>query len=740
MKRTLLLILAVAACGPPPKAAPIPLLPGDGDQHVAKPATPVKDTNDLWAGKTDLIAPPPAAAPSAVALPPLDEWKLANGLAVHVVRTERAPVVSVQLAIRAGRMHEPRARLGVSELAADMLVRGTRKRDANAIARSVDAIGASLAADATFEATLVSCGALAKQLGTCLDLVNELVTQPTFPDGEIAKVRDRIVKLVGARLTDPSGLAAAHVQNLLWGADHVRGWVNSEQSVGALRRDDLLAWHKQWFHPNNALLVVTGDVDPKRIRAEIERAFGGWAKTPVAQPPPFKEAGLSGSRIRLVDAPGATTAHVRVAQYGIKHQDPHFFDALVWNHALGGGAIGSRLSRVRIGERLYSATTSFDRNVDRGSFVATAVTRSPDAVAMAKAIVDALARMEKDGPTQEEVNAAIASITGGYGIRFQTAAELGSALLGAELHDFGREYLTNFPLAVGKVDVESAKRAAGEILDAKAYVVVIVGDAKDLEPALKKEGWRFQKVSFADAISPPAVEAWDPKSVAEARRLVDEALAAKGGKAKLAALKGLHMVQSGTTAGRDGTQKLDIDRTIIFPDKMRIDASVNGNKVVIALDGKTGWQLAPTEVDDQGKPGKVQLGEIDSNPTIEFERWREPDVILLRASDPAAQITIAADESIDGNAVSVVRMRSPFQGVEVFLYIDKKTKLIRRMLYNDHGRSEADDFDDYKVVGGLQIAHKRTSNNNGRVTRLEVKSIELDPKFDPKAWVKPTVP
>src|ERR1044071_6523837 len=109
--------------------------------------------------------------------------------------------------------------------------------------------------------------------------------------------------------------------------------------------------------------------------------------------------------------------------------------------------------------------------------------------------------MQKAGPTQSEVDAAVANIAGGYGLRFQSAGDIGEALVGAELHGCGIEYLANFPLMIGKVDLESAKKAAGEILDPKNYVVVLVGDAKDIEPQLAKAGWRYEKVSYADPVT-----------------------------------------------------------------------------------------------------------------------------------------------------------------------------------------------------------------------------------------------
>jgi zinc protease len=735
------IISLTTACGPKAPTSPVPVLPGDGDRNTAKPVQPTKPTAaDPWAGRTDLITAPAPRPPGPVELPNIEQFKLANGLQVHVVKSDRLPVASLQLAIKAGRMHEPRARLGVAEFTAHMLVKGTRRRDAVALAKKIDFVGGTIGADATFEATLLSCSVLAKNLSTCLELLPEMITQPTFPDTELAKVRDQMLALVRQRLDDAGTLASAHVQNLLWGPEHVRGWINSEQSVAAVNRADLLAWHKQWFVPANAILVVAGDVDPKKLKGQLEASFGRWAKGPVPPTPSFKESGLSGSRIRLVDKPGQTQTHIRIAQYGIKHDDPRFFDTLVWNYVLGGGGFSSRLMKVvRVeGGKTYGASSSFDRNLDRGSFVASTFTRNSEALLTTKLMLTEIARMAKDGPKPDEVAGAVANISGAYPLRFQAAADVGGALIGAELHGFGREYLQNFPVAVGKVDVATAKRAASEILDPTAYVIVMVGDAKDLEPQLKKEGWRYQKVSFVEPISPPVAapeQPIDPKTAAAAKKIIDEAIAAKGGKAKLAAVKGFKMVAVGTTTIRGQTVPVEIERIYQLPDKMRIDANLAQRiKVVVSVNGKKGWQLAPN------KDGTaIELTDITGSDItqIEFERWREPELILLRASDPAAKLATAPDETINGKPHSVVKLRSPF-GIEVAIFIDKRTKLITRMGYSEGGAAETDEFADYKDVKGIKIAHKRNSAGaEGRTTALELKTVELDPKVDPKQFDKP---
>ncbi|HEY6034402.1 MAG TPA: pitrilysin family protein [Kofleriaceae bacterium] len=739
--RYLIAAALIAACGPKPTPVEVPVLPTDGTAHTAQPVTAPKADKDPWTGRTDMITAPPAAQPTALAIPPVDNFKLANGLDVYVIKNDRLLVVSFDLAIKAGRQQEPRARLGVSEATADMLVKGTRKHDAIGLAKAIDFVGGTIGADATFEATLVSCSVLARNKSSCLDLLPEMITQSTFPDQELAKVKDQMVAAVRGRLDNAEQLAAVQVQNLLWSNDHVRGWINSEQSVAALRRDEVINWAKTWYVPNNSILVVAGDIDGKTIKGELERAFGGWKKADVPPTPSFKEPGLSGIRIRLVDKPGQTQTHIRVAQFGIKHDDPRFFDTLVWNYALGGGAFSSRMMKVvRVqGGKTYGASSAFDRNLDKGSFVTQTFTRNAEAVATTKMLLKEIEKMQKDGPSEAEVAAAVANIAGGYALRYQSAGDFASALIGAELHGFGNEYLANYPLAVGKVDVAAAKRAAAEILDPKNYVIVMVGDAKDLEPQLKKEGWRYEKVSYTDVITPEPKDVAPPadaKAVAAAKKVVADALAAKGGK-KVGAYKTMRTTASGTTTIQGQSLPVDIDRQVVMPDKMRIDATIAKQmKVIVAVDGKTGWEIAP------GKGGKPALVDLAGNDmaAAQFEAWRDPELILVKANEPAAKLTPLADDTIDGKPQSVVQLASPFGALAVTLFIDKKTKLITRMSYSDAGQTETDDFSDYRDVKGIKVAFKRISATTGRNTALTVDKVDFDVTVAPDLFKKPATP
>jgi hypothetical protein len=188
---------------------------------------------------------------------------------------------------------------------------------------------------------------------------------------------------------------------------------------------------------------------------------------------------------------------------------------------------------------------------------------------------------------------------------------------------------------------------------------------------------------------------------------------------------------------------VEIQRVFVVPDKMRIDAKISTPgkvlDVIVAVAGKSGWQQQPDP--KTGADTVLELAPQDLG-TIDFERWREPELILLKASDPAARLSPLPDENIDGKPQSVVRLGAPLVTLDVSLYFDKKTKLLTRMAYSDvddKGRrhTQTDDFTDYRETNGIKVAYKRSSTTQDRVTALDVSKIEIDAKIDDSVFAKP---
>lgn len=729
-----------AACGPKAGPAVIPTLPGDGADHVARPTDDTPPAApDPWAGRADLIEAPPVRPPQPVTLPPIERFTLPSGLEVLVVKDSRLPVVSLQLMIKAGRADEPLARLGVAELTADLLPKGTRKRDALAIARTIDHVGGHIRALAGFEATWLTCTTMTKDAKVCLELLPEMVTQPSFPEVEITRAKEAQVVGVMRRLDDAPALAAAHVQNLLWGDDHVRGWTTSPEWIRRLTRAELVTWHKTWFVPGNAMLAVSGDVDVPRLKRDLTRAFAGWARAPVPARPKHVAPPIGGIKVRLVDKPRQTQTQIRVAQYGVRHDDPRFFPTLVWNYALGGGAFSSRLMQVvrSEGGKTYGASSAFDRNAERGSFVVTTFTRTAETVATLELVLRELQKMHAGGPTDDEVKAAIANLAGSYVMRVSGADDLAGALVTADLHGLSEAYVANFPVLVGQVSREEAAEAARSVLTPRAFVVVLLGDGDRIAPQLQQAGIPFERVRFdapigpqPEAATPTTPTTIDPKLAAAGVKLLDAALAAKGGD-KVVALKALRMTGAGKLSAQGQTVDVELTRTLLLPDRMRMDIVIAKQfQISFALDGAAGgWTRSPGGLEDLPA---AQL------PELARQRWVDPELVLLRHREPGARVTALPAEKVDGKVLDVVQVTSADGAHTTRLYLDPATKLLVAQRYASGGGAETvERFDDYREVAGIRIAHRRVSSAAGEVSDITVDKVEVDPAIDRATFAKP---
>lgn len=724
--------LALAACAPGPGRDVLPTLPADGDAHTARPpeeAAPPPPA-DPW-DRADLIEAPAPAVPTAIKLPPIRRFTLANGLQVIAIDNPRLPAVSVQLAVRAGRAEEPLARMGVAELTADVLLKGTRKRDALAIARTVDKVGASITADASYEATWLTCSALSRDLGTCLDVLSDVVVNPAFPPSELDLARQNLLAGVARRLDDPDLLAGAHIQNLIWGDDHVRGWVTSAAWLQSLTRADVVAWHKTWFVPANAILTVSGAIDPAKLEKDLARAFAGWKSAPVPARPRYVDPRPRGPRVRVVDKPGATQTFIRIGQLGISHDDPRFFPSLVWNYVLGGGAFSSRLMQVvRVeGGKTYGASSSFDRNVTRGSFVVSTFTRNPETVATLNLVLEQLAKMAAEGPTEAELNDAVANIAGSYGLRLSGIGDLAAALATAEMHGLSQAYVSDFPVLVSRVTRDDAAEAARAVLGPGDVAVVLVGDARAIGPQLAAAKIPYTTVSATDPIGPqPEAKAIDPAAATAGVKLLDAAIAAKGGD-KVKKLASLKMLAEGVLASQGQRVDVAFERTLVMPDKMRMDIELGHQfKIAFVVAGDRKWSSTPQGIEDL-PPEQL--------PELERQRWVDPELILTRYLEPGAKVEALPGKTVDGVAVDVVRVTSADRRFTATLAFDKKTHMLVESRYPGAGGETVDTFGDYRAVSGVQIAHRRRSEGGGEKSELTITKVEIDPTVADSVFDRP---
>jgi zinc protease len=464
----------------------------------------------FWKDRKDLIQAPPPPAAAELALPKIERWTMKNGLEVVVVPRKELPVVSFGVAIKAGGYDEDRAAtLGVSDFTAAMLRKGTdgqggrRKRTADDISHAIDFVGGTLDAQAGLESSSASCSVLAKDLGLCLDLLSDILIHPSFPEGEMSEVREQMLAGLAARFDNPFELAEAHFDNQLYGEKNPHGWVLEPEDVQKITRASLVAFWKTFYRPNNAVLAVAGDVDPARLRGELEKAFGKWPRAEVPARPAFRMNALKSTRILIVDKPDLTQTTLLLGHRGLRHADPMWFAATLMNYVLGGSDFSSRLmTDVRAKRGLtYGISSSYGASLYDGAFAVTASTKNENVWQALVATVNQIRKMRDEGPTAQELGKGKGYYAGSYPFELQAAAGVANAIVAAELHGLGLDYVEKFALKIAAVDDAQAKEAAGTLLDPDNLLVVVVGKGDAIEPQIAPTGLRFERIDFKDPIS-----------------------------------------------------------------------------------------------------------------------------------------------------------------------------------------------------------------------------------------------
>ncbi len=431
--------------------------------------------------------PPPTGAPVQPVLPKPAEKTLANGLRVIVARSSELPLVSADLTLRTGAWADPAGLAGAAGMTAEMLTEGTKTRSAQQIARQTEALGATLESSASLEASSVSLNVMPDKLAVGMGIMADVVRNPAFAAEELERQRAQSLDGLRVAYQEPgqvSAYAAAPVVFAGTPFGHVS--TGTPASIARLKPADLSALHSAWYRPDNAILVLTGDISAEQGFALAEKAFGGWAKPATPLPAAPRISPAPKARTIVIDLPGTGQAAVNLVKPGIARGDPDYYPGLVANSILGGG-YSSRLNlEIRVKRGLsYGASSNLSANRTTGSFRAAAQTKNESAPQVLNLIDEQIKAMEATPPTADELKARQSTLVGSYGRRLATTEGLAGILGGLALYGVPLDEVTRYTAKVEAVTPAQVQAFATRVMDPAGASVIIAGDAKSFAAALK---------------------------------------------------------------------------------------------------------------------------------------------------------------------------------------------------------------------------------------------------------------
>ncbi|HEX8354655.1 MAG TPA: pitrilysin family protein [Pyrinomonadaceae bacterium] len=421
---------------------------------------------------------PPAPLPErALNLPLPEESALPNGLRLVVIEQRRLPLVSFRLAFRSGDASDPLELPGLTDVMTDMLVEGTESRTSRQIAEEVARFGATLTAGASSDYLTVAASSLSAYADRLLELLADVTLRPTFPESELALAKANAQQNLIAQRAQPSFLASEAVARVLFGQHPYAVVASTPEFIEALTRDALLRQHRALLVPNNAVLLVAGDVDGGQIRARAEELFGGWRPGEVPEPefpaPPVR----AGRTAYVVDRPGSAQTNLLVANTSITRTDPDYFPLLVMHTILGGNASARLFMNLREEKGYtYGAYTQLDARRHAGSFRATTEVRGEVTGVSLKEIFYELGRIRDEDVSDKELTDAKTYLTGIFPIRLETQEGLIDQLVQLRMHGLPDDYLLTYRENIQRVTKEEVRRVAGLHVTPDRAAVVVVGD------------------------------------------------------------------------------------------------------------------------------------------------------------------------------------------------------------------------------------------------------------------------
>ncbi|MDZ8184702.1 MAG: pitrilysin family protein [Nostoc sp. ChiSLP02] len=432
---------------------------------------------------TELQLPPL----SEIKLPKYERFVLQNGLVVYLMQDRELPLVKGTALIRTGNRLEPLEKVGLAGFTgAVMRTGGTTKHSPDELNEMLEQRAASVETSISETVGTASFDALSEDLETVFGLFAEVLRSPVFAQEKLDLSKTQARGAIARRNDDPNGIANREFRKLLYGKENPYGRTTEYATVDLVSREDLLNFYQQYFHPNNMILGIVGDFDPKKMRSLIQAKFGDWKPNPkIAKPQlPEVEAANTGG-VFFVNQPQLTQSSVLIGHLGGQFNSPDYPALNVLNEVLNG--FGGRLfNEVRSRQGLaYSVYGIWSPRYDYpGMFIAGGQTRSDATVQFVKALQAEIKRIQAQKVTPKELTFAKESTLNSFVFNFQDPAQTLSRLMQYEYYGYPADFLFRYQKAVAATTAADVQRVAQKYLKPENIVTLVVGNQTAIQPPL----------------------------------------------------------------------------------------------------------------------------------------------------------------------------------------------------------------------------------------------------------------
>lgn len=426
------------------------------------------------------------ATESQFKLRPMREMQLENGLKIIFINDNSLPRVSMTMLAKVGARQDPKGKEGINSLTSQLLEQGTQSRNATVLADELGQLGTEIGIEPGHDFTIITMDGLVNSADKLLSLYSDIIMNPAFMDGEVARAKSQVIAQQQKKIDNPSSYANDAFDLFLYQSHPYANDISgTPASVKKITKQDIIRHYLNNYRPNNAELAVVGRFN-KDFEVKVSEAFKKWPGKPIKEVANPELKPIQGLEMKLVSKPGLQQAQIRIGGFGIRRNDPDFLKLRVANVALGGD-FGSRLNQhIRDDLGLtYSIYSSFDSRADRGPFLISTFTKNETVGKVLQESLKSLSEFVDKGITEAELKASKEQLLSQFPRAIETADRLAYNILMLNYYGVPLSYLQDFTKNVEALSLSEINQSIQKHIDAKNLRVLVYADEKKVADQLK---------------------------------------------------------------------------------------------------------------------------------------------------------------------------------------------------------------------------------------------------------------
>ena len=416
---------------------------------------------------------------------------LPNGMLVMLMEDHELPTIEIMTRIRTGSRHVAADKTGLADVFGDVLrTGGTKTMTGDQIDDFLEARGARIETSVGDTSGSAEAWCLKQDFPGVFKLFADVLRNPVFAEDKIAIGKNQVAAGIARRNDNPTGIMFREFEKLIYGADSPYARIPEFATLGAITRDDLVAFHKKYFQPNRIILGVVGDFDSKDMTAKIKAAFADWPKGPAAKDAIAAYRTTAKPGIYYVQKDDMTQSDIIMGHLGIQKDNPDIFAVDVMNEAWGGGFAARLFSNVRSKKGLaYAVRGAINSNYDYpGMFNAWMTTKTETTAAGIDALMEEIDGLIKTPLTDEEVQRAKDSILNSFVFNYDSKSKVLAQQMVYAYFGFPADYLAQYRSRIEKVTTDDVTRVAKKYVHKDQIAILVVGPPKGQDRPLSSFG------------------------------------------------------------------------------------------------------------------------------------------------------------------------------------------------------------------------------------------------------------